>query len=143
ELLDWTDDLQVEMLAQTRIDDDDGTFAALHVEAAEIAGDLVERSLRRGQADAGEWAWVDRLQTLQQKRQKDAAFVWAQRVDLVHDAMRDVPQRLAGLRRQQQVQRFGRRDQHVRGLASQALAFGGRGVARADGDLDRRQHEPG
>src|ERR1035438_1016528 len=88
ELLDRADDLQIEMLAQTGIDDDDRPFAAI-LEAAEIAGDLVERALRRGQADAREPARVERLQAFEQERQEDAALVRAQSVDLVNDAMGD------------------------------------------------------
>ena len=63
------------------------------------------------------------LQAFQQQGQEDAALVGAQGVNLIDDAMRHVAQRVARLRGQQQVQRFGRRDQDVRRMADQTLAF--------------------
>ena len=79
---------------------------------------------------------VQRFQPFQQQRQEDAALVRTEGVDLIDDAVRDAAQRLARLRRQQQVQRFGRRDQDVRRPAQQPLPLGGRRVAGADGDVD-------
>ena len=57
------------------------------------------------------------------------------RVDLVEDHRVDVAQDVAGVGRQQQVQRLRRRDQDVGRAALEACALGGRRVAGADGHL--------
>ena len=63
--------------------------------AAEVAGHLVQRPLRRRQADADEARRVERLQPLQQQRQEDAALVGAEGVNLVDDAVGDAAQGVA------------------------------------------------
>ena len=65
----------------------------------QIAGHLVERPLRRRQADAtNEAAWVERSEAFEQQRQKDAALVGAQGVDLVDDEVSDAAQHVAAAR---------------------------------------------
>ncbi len=141
ELRHRADHAQVEVLAQASIDDSHRPLLAVRVEAAEVAGDFVQRSLRRGQADAREPARAERFESLQQESEEDTAFVGTQGVDLIDDAVRHAAQGVARPRGQQQVQRFWCRDQHVRRTAEQALALGGGRVAGAHGHLDRRQRD--
>ena len=63
-------------------------------------------------------------------------------VDLVEDHRLDGPQQLAAARREQQVQRLGRRDQDVGRRPQHPLAVALRRVARAHADRERRA-DPG
>ena len=63
-----------------------------------------------------------------------AALGRNQRVNLVHDHRVDRPQRLAGVRCQQQVERFGSRDQDVGRLAQEPRALDRWRVSGSDGD---------
>ena len=68
------------------------------------------------------------------KRQVRAALGRHERVDLVDDDRVDRAQRLARVRRQEQVERLRRGDQDVGGLAQEPGALDRRRVAGADGD---------
>ncbi len=100
---------------------------------------LVERPLGRRQADALRRLLAARREPLERQREVRAALGRHQRVDLVDDDRVDAAQRLAGVRGQQQVERFGRRDQDVGRLALKARALGLRRVAGADRDRRRRR----
>ena len=63
-----------------------------------------------------------------------AALGWHQGVDLVDDDDINRSQCFAGVRREQQVERFRSCNQDVGRLALKARALGGRRVARPDGD---------
>ena len=63
-----------------------------------------------------------------------AALGRHQRVNLVDDDRVDAAERLAGVRREQQVERFGRRDENVGRLALESGPFALRRVAGPDGD---------
>ena len=78
-----------------------------------------------------------RLEPLERQRQVRAALGRHQRVDLVDDDRVDRAQRLARVRRQQQVERLRRGDQDVGRLALEPRALGLRRVAGADRDRRR------
>ena len=73
----------------------------------------------------------ERVEPLEARGQVGAALGGGQGVDLVDDHGLDVAQRLAGLRREQQVERLRRGDQEVGRVADQRLALVGRRVAGA------------
>ena len=78
-----------------------------------------------------------RLQPLERQRQVRAALVGRDGVDLVDDHRPHVAQRApARLRRQQDEQRFGRGDQHVRRAAGRCAPLARRRVAGAHGGAD-------
>ena len=105
--------------------------------AAEEPRDFVERPLRRRQPDPLRRTLAVRLQPLERQRQVRAALGRHQRVNLVDDDRVDRAQRLARVRRQQQIERLRRRDQNVGRLALKAGALGLRRVAGADRDRRR------
>jgi hypothetical protein len=107
--------------------------------AAEKPRDLVERPLGRRQTDALRRPLADRLEPFQRQRQVGAALARHQRVDLVDDDRVDRAQRFARIRRQQQVERFRRRDQDVGRFPLEPRPLGLRRVTGADGDC--RRHE--
>ena len=80
-----------------------------------------------------------RLEPLERQREVRAALGRHERVDLVDDDRVDRAQRLARVRRQQQIERLRRGDQDVGRLALEARALGCRRVAGADGDRRRRR----
>ena len=86
---------------------------------------------------------AQRLEPLERQRQVRAALAGHERVNLVDDDRVDVHEPFARVRRQQQEQRLGRRDQDVGGSRrNRARSDGGR-VAGADGDLrDRDRRRP-
>ena len=133
EAIDGAEDAQIEIAADAGIDDGHRPGQELAVgaghAAAEVAGHLVQGPLGGRQADAEEAGRVEGGQALQQQGQKDAAFVGAEGVDFIDDAMGDVTERVAGSGGEQQVQRFRRGDQDVRRPAQEALSFRGGGVA--------------
>ncbi len=140
ELRHRADDTQVQFLALAGVDDGHRPGNAL-LHAAEEAGDLLQWPLCRRQANAHRPLMIQRFQSFQQQCQEDAALVAAQRVDLVNDAVAHAAETFPAARRQQQVQRFRRRDEHVRWLANLALPLGRRRVAGADGRLEPGQRE--
>ena len=83
------------------------------------------------------------VEALDAQREVRAALRARDRVHLVEDQRADAAQHLARLRREQEIERLGRRDQDVRVLAEHRLALLLRRVARADADaqvgLDARQ----
>ena len=126
-------------------------------DAAEEAGDGLERSLRGGQADAlersgrlaavaavasGRAVRAQALEALEAEREVGAALGPGDRVDLVHDDLLDAAQDLARLAGQQQVEALGRGDQDVRRVADEVAALVGRGVAGAARDRDPRRLLP-
>ena len=107
-------------------DVDDLAVGAPSVDGAgadQEARDLVDRLLRRRQADAHQRRRrAQRLQPLQRQRQVAAALARRDRVDLVDDHA-CAPSRsivAPGLRAEQHVQRLGRRHQDVRRLAQRS-----------------------
>ena len=82
------------------------------------------------------------LETLQAQREVGAALGPGDGVDLVHDDLLDVPQDLARLAGQQQVEALGRGDEDVRRVADEVSALVGRGVAGAARDRDARRLLP-
>ena len=129
--LDGHVDLEVERLAHPGID-----HGALALGADQEAADLVERVLRRRQADALHVTAGRLGQPLERERQVRAALCLRDGVDLVHDHLLGAVEDLRRLAGEHQVQRLGRRDEDVRRLADHRLALALRRVAGADGDLD-------
>jgi hypothetical protein len=104
------------------------------VESAEQPPHLVERALRRAQADALErWSGCvpQRLEPLDGERQMGPALARDEGVDLVDDEDLDGGERLARGRREHEVERLGRRDEDVGGGSRHPCALSGRRVARA------------
>jgi hypothetical protein len=65
-----------------------------------------------------------------------------QRVDLVDDDRIDGLQRLMRVGREQEIERFRRRNQDVRGFPLEPRALGGRRVTGPDGDRRRVENIP-
>ena len=84
---------------------------------------LVERTLRRREADALQRPFDEALEALQRQRHVRAALRRHQRVDLVDDHRLDAAQRLARPGRQQQIERLRRRDQDLRAAPPKARAL--------------------
>ena len=105
--------------------------------AAEEARDLVERALRRREADALRRRVGDRLEAFEREHEVRAALGRRERVDLVDDHGLDAAQDLARLRREHQVERLGRGDQDVGRGAHELLALLGGRVAGAHRDRRR------
>ena len=124
-------DLQVERLAHAGVHD-----AALAPRPDEEPADLLERPLGGGQPDPLERARGLLLEPLERERQVSAALGAGHGVDLVDDHRVRVGQELARPRGEHQVERLGRRDQHVRRRPEHRLTLLLGRVARADGDAD-------
>ena len=77
---------------------------------------------------------AERGQPLDRQREMGAALGRHQRVNLVDDDRVDGAERLARVRREEQIQRFGRRDEDVGRLALKSGPFALRRVAGPDGD---------
>ena len=135
-VLDRDDDLEVELLPRPRVDELDRPAAR------DEAADLLERPLRRGEAEPLERPLGDPLESLDREREVRAALRPRQRVDLVEDQRLDPAEALARGRGEHQVERLGRRDQDVRRFLHERAALLHRGVAGADADTERRL-EPG
>ena len=145
-VLDRDDDLEVERLAGAGVDDRDLTPLA---DAAQVAGDRLERALGGGQADPlegprrGSLAVATRraqpLHPLEAEREVRAALAARDGVDLVDDHLLDIAEDLACLAGEQQVQALRRGHQDVRRVADEVTP-GVRGrVAGARGDRDPRR----
>ena len=128
-------DLEVQLLAGTRVDELD-----LPARASHEPTDLLERPLRGGQADALERPRDDALEPLQRDRQVGAALRPGHRMHLVEDHRLDRAQHLAPLRREQQEERLRRGDEDVGRRAQHLLALALRRVARAHTDREARAH---
>ena len=79
------------------------------------------------------------FEPLEREEQMGAALRRRHGVDFVDDHRLDVAEHLARLRREQQVQRLGRRDENVRRIAEDLPAVGGGRVAGAHGDARQRE----
>jgi S1-C subfamily serine protease len=100
---------------------------------------LVDRLLRRRQADALQAARAQALQALERERQVRAALARGHGVDFVDDHAAHRRQHASSrFRAEQHVQRFGRGHQHLRRALAHLRALGLRRVAGAHGgpDLD-------
>ena len=142
-VFDGNDDLDVERLADARIDDRDGP-RPLCGAAAEEASDLVERTLCRGQPDALERSFGDLLEPFERQGEVRAALGRRERVDLVDDHGLDPAERVARGRREHQEQRLGRGDEEVRGMADERAAVAAARVTgtHADDGLGEGHVEP-
>ena len=129
-VLDRHDDAQVERLLGGRLHDLDRGASA------EEPRHLVDRTHRRRQADALRRGLEHRIQPLERHRQVRAALGRRHRVDLVDDHGLDAREGLARRAGQHQVQRLGRRDQDVGGLALQQPPVAARRVTRAHAHRD-------
>ncbi len=119
-------DAQVERLAHAGVDD-----RALPARPHQEPGDLVERLLRRREADALHVAACLLGQPLQRHGEVRAALGLRHRVDLVDDHPLRAGEELPRLRGEHQVQRLGRGDEHVGRAAQHRRPFPLRRVARA------------
>ena len=110
--------------------------------AREERGQSVDR-LRRGRnPDARRRRRAQRIEPLERQREMRAALVARDRMDFVDDHRAHRAQHLAaGLRREQDVERFGRRDEDVRRRAAHARPLALRRVASAHGRAYRRVAE--
>ncbi len=124
-VVDGNDDLEVELLARARVDELD------RAAARDEAPDLLERALGRAQRDALERGVDEPLEPLDRQRKMSTPLRPGDGVHLVEDQRLDPPERLARLRRQQQVERLGRGDQDVGRLLHHLPAFLGGCVAGA------------
>ncbi len=124
--------------------DDCAIGAALRIVAAadEELGDRADRFLRRRQADADQLAPGELFEALERQREVRAALVRRERVDFVDDHGSCRCQHLApALAREQDVERFGRRDDDVRKAPTHLLALGLRRVSRANGAANPRARQ--
>jgi hypothetical protein len=127
-VLDRHDDLEVELLRHTRVDE-------LDVPAArDEATDLLHRPLRGREADALERPVDEPLEPLDGKRQVGSPFRSCDGVNLVEDQRPDALHVLARARGQEEVERLGCGDQDVRRVAQHRRPLLLRRVAGADGD---------
>ena len=124
-----------------------GVAIRIHARAADQEPRrILDRLLRRRQADAGGAPADQGIQAFQRQRQVAAALAGQQRMDLVDDdrahGRQHHPPRF---RAQQHVQRFRRGHQDMRRPLAQGRAFGLRGVAGAHrcAHVDVGQAQPG
>ncbi len=132
-VLDRDDDLDLHRLAESGVDDRHRTRAARRL-TAEEPRDLLERTLRGGQADPLRRLVRELLEAFERQREVRAALGAGHRVDLVDDHPADAPEDLARLRGEHQVQRLRRGDQDVGRAGLDPAAFARRGVAGAHRD---------
>ena len=130
-VLDRDDDFDLQRLADAGVDDRHRPLHTRPRVAAEELGDLLQRALRGRQADPLRRAFGDEFEPFQRECQVGAALGRGHGVDLVDDHGLDAGERVAGRRREHQVQRLGRGDQQVGRAPDQLLAVVGRRVARA------------
>ena len=133
-------DLEVERAAMTFIDD--RAPATRLVRPDQEASDLVDRLLRRREAEAEERPLRHLLEPLERERQVRAPARADDRMDLVHyHGPNRAQQSAAALRREQQVERLRRGHQDVRRLAQDGRPFGLRGIAGPDRGGDARRFD--
>ena len=119
------------------------TIATVAV-AAQEPRHLLQRPLRRRQADSLHRMAGQLLQPLQRQRQVRAALGGGDGMDLVHDHRLDGAQHVARRRGQHQVQRLRRGDQDVGRIAADGGPLALRGVAAAKRDGGQaRERDPG
>ena len=136
-VLDRDDDLEVELLADARVDELD-----LAARAGDEPADLLHRPLRRREPDALEGRVDEALEPLEREREMRAALRAGDGVHLVEDHRLDPAERLARLRGEEQEERLGRGDEDVGRRPQHPAALLGRRVARAHRDRELRV-EPG
>ena len=130
QVLDRHDHLEIEVLARAGVDELDRAIAG------DEAADLLERALRRREADPLRRLVEQRVEALERESKVGAALGARDGVHLVDDHRVDRAQRLARLRGQHQEERLGRRDQDVRRLLHQLAPLFLRRVAGADADAE-------
>ena len=130
------DDLEVELLRAPGVDELDRPAAR------DEAADLLQRPLRGREADALHRRLHEPVEPLHGEREVGAALRPGDGVHLVEDQRLDRPQHLARLRREDEEERLGGRDEDVRRLARHLLALLLRRVARAHGHAQLRA-QPG
>ena len=133
EILDGDHDLEVELLAVPRVDERD-----LAARACDEPPDLGERPLCRRQADPLERLLDDALEPLERDGEMRAALRTGHGVHLVQDQCLDASQHLAALRGEEQEERLGRGDEHVRRLPQHPLPVALRRVPRTNTDGELR-----
>ena len=129
-VIDRHDDLEVERLSGAGVDDGD---LAVRPDAAEEAGDRVERPLGGGEADPLRGLGAlrpKRLQAFQAQGEVGTPFRAGDRMDLVDDDVLDAAEDLARLAGEEQVQALGGRDEDVRRAAGDLAAVLGRACRR-------------
>ena len=131
-VLDRDDDPQVELFAGAGVDEPDRPGPR------DEATDLLERALRRGQADTLDGLADEPVEPLDREREVGAPLGACDGMHLVEDQRADAPEHVAALRGEEQEQRLGRGDQDVGRLAQHRgpLLLGR--VAGANGDGQRR-----
>ena len=122
-------DLEVERLAHAGVD-----HPARALRADHEAADLLERVLRRRQADPLHRPLGHLLQALERDREVRAALGLRDGVDLVDDHGLGAGEDLPHLAGEHQVQRLGRGDEDVRRVLGHVPPVLLRGVAGADAD---------
>ena len=131
-------DLQIQRAPRADLHDDWIWTAG----AGEELRDQLDRLLRRREPDARHGPGRQRVEPLERQREMRAALVVRHRVNLVHDDGADGPENGAALLgREQDVERFRRRDQNVWRAFQHRLACRHQRVARADSRADFRQLE--
>ncbi len=140
-VVDRHDDLQVERFALTGVDDRDGTGDVVLL-PAEKARDLLERALRRGQADALHRCLAGARQAFHAERKVCAALGGRHRVDFIDDDSRRAGEDVDAAGGEQQIKALGRRDQNVRRCAQHPLSITLRRISGSHADADRRQLQP-
>ena len=131
--LDRHVDLEVQRLADPRVDERARARRADHE-----APDLLERVLRRRQADALRLALLERGEAFERQREVRAALRRRDGVDLVEDDRLDAREDLARAAGEHEVERLGRGDEDVRRVAAHRGAVALRRVAGAHADGQRR-----
>ena len=151
-------DRELQRLLRARVDDGHRAVADLALMRGELVGDtglgvgrfpalrrrafhasqepchLVERPLSGGQPDPLRRPFTERRQPFDRQRQVGAALGRHQGMDLVDDDRVDGAERLARVRREEQIERFGRCDEDVGRLALKSGPFALRRVAGPDGN---------
>ena len=128
-VVDRHDDREVERLRRARRHDLDRRGAARGSGRPRRSGAPSPTGRCAGPAVSSE-----RVEALEAHREVRAALGGRDRVDLVDDHGVDVLERLAGLAREHQVERLGRRDEDVGRRGDELAPVGGGRVARADAD---------
>ena len=124
------------------VDDGAVVAAGLAARAHQVAGDVLDRFLRRRQPEPQQRLRRHALQPFERQRQVRPAPRPDHRVDFVDDHGPHALQHVAAAAaREQQVQRLGRRDENVRRPPEHRGAFGLRRVAGPHRDRDPRRLE--
>ena len=131
-VLDGDLDGELECLLPPSVEHLHRPLGAVIVEAAEEAGDLVERALRRRQSDPLQLRRVSSpqlLETLDRQGEMRSPLGGDDRVDLVDDHRFDSAETLASEAREHEVERLRGRDEDIRGLPLELRALARRRVS--------------